>query len=628
MTKRICIVINSLVQGGAQKSAILLASELKLSGNEVQILTFYPQDTDFFKVPEGIQIQRFIYPFQDRGRIKGNRATIRAQRIINRLRDFKDLRESFSRFDPDLVISFEAATSVLAYFANKKSCPIIVSERIHPSYHQIPRWAEKLRPFVYKAKNVTLHCQGKQIAAWMEREYKKKIFVIPNFLGSTVSNIWSRDSTKIKIFSRYCDQKGIDLAIHAWSKLPSELKDVFSLEVFGDGDKSRFQKIVDDLDLGSSIKLLGPTKNVEMELSDCLIFLLPSRFEGFPNSLTEAMNFGIPSLVSDCPSAIRDITLNGKLAKLVEPNSEHIFRGLVEMIGNKKLLEELNQNGRNLSRVFNDENTVLEWQELINWVLGRCQLSEITCKSCQKVLCSREVIGMRTKHGLIRELLADWDVEVSEIEMNCEAVLAAYQCESCGTVSFSGEQGNGSFYDACYRSPRYSRMETWDYSVVIDELNDQPKVKILDFGGGISPLIKLIGSQDRLVVIDLSESVRADLQSRNIECYSSLSNLSSEKIFDFIMFSHTIEHVDEPRNLLKSLIDLLKIGGKIAITTPDSENIGLLDSPLAWPPHHTVAFKATALHDLMSELGLKDIQISRNSEIQNSKFDFMIVGVK
>jgi 2-polyprenyl-3-methyl-5-hydroxy-6-metoxy-1,4-benzoquinol methylase len=171
-------------------------------------------------------------------------------------------------------------------------------------------------------------------------------------------------------------------------------------------------------------------------------------------------------------------------------------------------------------------------------------------------------------------------------------------------------------------------METWDYSVVIDELNDQPNVKILDFGGGISPLIKLIGSQDRLVVIDLSESVRADLQSRNIECYSSLSNLSSKKIFDFIMFSHTIEHVDEPRNLLKSLIDLLKIGGKIAITTPDSENIGLLDSPLAWPPHHTVAFKATALHDLMSELGLKDIQISRNSEIQNSKFDFMIVGVK
>jgi len=628
MRNRICIVINSLVQGGAQKSAILLASELKLSGNEVQILTFYPQDTDFFEVPADIEIQRFIYPFQDRERVKGNLGTIRIQRILNRLRDLRDLRKCFSSFEPDLVISFEAATSVLAYVVNKKSCPMIISERIHPAYHQIPRWAEILRPYVYKAKNVTLHCQGKQIAAWMEHEYKKKIFVIPNFLGSRGSNIWSRDSRKIKVFSRYSDQKGIDLAIHAWSKLPSDLKDVLSLEIFGDGDISKFQKIVDDLELQSSIKLFGPTQNVEMELSDCLIYLLPSRFEGFPNSLTEAMSFGIPSLVSDCPSAIRDITLNGKLAKIVEPNSEHIFRSLVEMIGNKELLEELNQNGRYISRVFNDENTILEWQDLINWVLGPSQLSEITCKSCQKVLCSREVIGMRTKHGLIRELLADWDIKVSEIEMNCEAVLAAFECESCGTVTFSGEQGNGSFYDACYRSPRYSRVETWDYSVVIDELNDQSNLKILDFGGGVSPLTKLNGSQDRVVVVDLSESVRADLQNKNIECYLSLSSLSSEKMFDFIMVSHTIEHVDEPRNLLKSLIDLLKTGGKIAITTPDSEGIGLLDSPLAWPPHHTVAFKTTALHDLMSELGLKDMQISRNSEIQNSNFDFMIVGVK
>ena len=121
MKSKICIVINSLVQGGAQKSAILLARELKHSGSEVQILTFYPEESDFFEVPEGIKIQRFIHPFQDRGMLKGNRITRRLRRIISRLRDFKDLRNCFSRFDPDLVISFEAATSVLAYFGNKKS---------------------------------------------------------------------------------------------------------------------------------------------------------------------------------------------------------------------------------------------------------------------------------------------------------------------------------------------------------------------------------------------------------------------------------------------------------------------------------------------------------------------------
>jgi SAM-dependent methyltransferase len=235
---------------------------------------------------------------------------------------------------------------------------------------------------------------------------------------------------------------------------------------------------------------------------------------------------------------------------------------------------------------------------------------------------------MRTKHGLIRDLLADWDIKVSEAEMNGESILTAFKCESCGTVTFSGEQGNEGFYDACYVSSKYSRKETWDYSAVIDELMAKTNMRIMDFGGGISPLTKLTNSHDRLVVVDLSESVRTDLQSKNIECYENLSNLAPGKKFDFIMFSHTIEHLDEPGKLLKSLYSLLEEGGKIAVTTPDSENADLLNSPLAWPPHHTVAFKSSALHDLMSQLGLKDIQISRNPEIQNSNFDFMIVGVK
>jgi hypothetical protein len=63
VTKRICIVVNSLVQGGAQKSALLLSKELLQAGHRVRILTFYPEETDFFQVPLGVEIERFIYPF-------------------------------------------------------------------------------------------------------------------------------------------------------------------------------------------------------------------------------------------------------------------------------------------------------------------------------------------------------------------------------------------------------------------------------------------------------------------------------------------------------------------------------------------------------------------------------------
>jgi GalNAc-alpha-(1->4)-GalNAc-alpha-(1->3)-diNAcBac-PP-undecaprenol alpha-1,4-N-acetyl-D-galactosaminyltransferase len=628
MTQRICIVINSLVQGGAQKSAILLAKELYSAGNDLQILTFYPEETDFFEVPKGIEIRRFIYPFQDKGRSGRNIFNRRIKRIKNRIKDFRELQECFSEFNPDLVISFEAATSVLAYFANKNSCPIIISERIHPAYHRIPYWARILRPYVYKSKNSILHCQGKQIAAWMDKEYKKMTFVIPNFLGGEVQDIWSNKSKKIKVFSRYSPQKGIDLAIESWAKLPIEIREDFTLEIYGDGDASPYQKIVEKHSLNSSVKLLGPTKNVKEELSDCLIFLMPSRFEGFPNSLTEAMSFGIPSLVTDCPSAIREITLNGKLARLTLPTTEALSENLYIMLADKDLQFELNQLGPQVSNYFSDTNTLLEWLDLIDWVIGGRKFKVINCKSCRKELSENEIIGLRTKHGLTRELKVDWDIKANETEMGRSRIIAAYECTRCGTVSFSGEQGSEHFYDACYKSTLYSRKAAWDYEWIIDELKSYGPVKVLDFGGGISPLSNLNEEKLQLTVVDLSPSVREELERVDVECHPNLDCIPAGKKFDFIVFSHTIEHLDKPVELLHSLVDLLAQGGKIAITTPDAINPYLLDSPLAWPPHHTVAFKPSALKDLMLQIGLEHIEIIRNKDELNSKFDFMIIGVK
>ncbi len=628
MTKRICIVINSLVQGGAQKSAILLAKELRSAGNILQILTFYPEETDFFEAPEGVEIRRFIYPFQDRERSGRNIFDRRIKRIKNRIKDFKELQKCFAEFNPDLVISFEAATSVLAYFANKNSCPIIISERIHPAYHPIPIWARVLRPHVYRSNKTILHCQGRQIASWMEKEFRKVTFVIPNFLDGKEQNIWSDKSKKIKVFSRYNPQKGIDLAIESWASLPIEIREGFTLEIYGDGDLNPYQEIVEKLNLNSSIKLLGPTKSVKEELSDCLIFLMPSRFEGFPNSLTEAMSFGIPSLVTDCPSAIREITLNGKLARLALPTAKDISRNLYEMLCDKKMQTELNRLGPQVLGYFNDRNTLLEWLDLIDWVIGGRRFKLIKCKSCRRELLESEIIGIRTKHGLIRELITDWNISINEAEMGNSGIIAAYKCPNCGTVSFSGEQGNEQFYDACYKSSLYSRKAAWDYEWIIDELKNHELVRILDFGGGVSPLSKLQKEKFQLTVVDLSPSVREELEKVKVECHSNLTSIPADKKFDFIVFSHTIEHLDEPLELLDSLVDLLAEGGRIAITTPDSSNQYLLDSPLAWPPHHTVAFKPSALEEYMLQIGLQNIEIITNSSELNSKFDFMIIGVK
>jgi GalNAc-alpha-(1->4)-GalNAc-alpha-(1->3)-diNAcBac-PP-undecaprenol alpha-1,4-N-acetyl-D-galactosaminyltransferase len=372
MPKRVTIVINSLVQGGAQKSAVLLAKELSQCGNMVQFLTFYPEHTDFFEVSKGVEVKRLIYPFQENSRIN---APFRVLRVLlrwhYRIKDLYDLRKILKEFDPDLVITFEAPTSVITFMALQRNCPMIASERVHPGFHRIPRWAELLRPFVYRSKNVTLHCQGEMIADWISEEYGKTPTVIPNFLGPKLDVDWKSDSKKIKIFSRYSDQKGIDLAITAWGLLPSDLSTNYTLEIFGDGDRSKYQEIVDQLNLADRVKLNGATKNIVGELSDCLIFLLPSRFEGFPNALSEAISAGVPSIATDCPSAIRELTSQGRYANLIAPKADQIAIAITQLISDKERLSQLNSTGHEIQELFNEQKVLDAWMKLVQKVIAR-----------------------------------------------------------------------------------------------------------------------------------------------------------------------------------------------------------------------------------------------------------------
>ena len=626
VAKRICIVVNSLVQGGAQKSALLLSGELNQAGHHVRILTFYPEETDFFQVPVGVEIERFVYPFQDNGRVKGsNRITIRLLRILHRVRDFLDLRKSFVRFRPDLVISFEAATSVLTFFANYGLSPQIISERVHPEYHSIPNWARALRPYAYRSKMTVLHCQGNSIAKWMQEKYKKSVFVIPNFLGQQDSAMWNPKSKKVKMFSRYSYQKGIDLAITAWSLVDLKIRRDFSLEVFGDGDRTQYLEMVAELNLDSSIKLNGPTKDVQHELSDCLIYFLPSRFEGFPNSLAEAMGRGIPSLVTDSPSAIRDLTLDGKLAKLSEATPEALAKSLEYLLTEKVELEKFSENGKLVREYFKDQNTLIEWIDLISWVLDGKDSKIFKCRACGGAL--GQVLAHRTRAGLKRELYSSWGINPDLQNMGGNSVLTAKKCSKCESINFNGEEGDSDFYESCYESMSYSREIPWDYELQIQDLStSEGKLKVLDFGGGVSPFSKIQLNNIELSVVDLSKHVHKELKLLNVNTYFDLSEISINLKFDHINLSHTIEHVNFPVQLVHSLLSHLNKGGRIFISTPDAKNPYLLSSPLAWPPHHTIGLSTNALVKILSDCGLRNITIFRNKNDNDASFDFMVSG--
>lgn len=106
-------------------------------------------------------------------------------------------------------------------------------------------------------------------------------------------------------------QKGYDIFVDSVSKIPSKKRLNLQFDVLGDGpDFEDIASSINEKGLSDCINLHGNTNPYNYYLNTDL-YILPSRWEGFSNSLIEALSFGIPALVSDCPSGNREVIIEG-----------------------------------------------------------------------------------------------------------------------------------------------------------------------------------------------------------------------------------------------------------------------------------------------------------------------------
>lgn len=98
--------------------------------------------------------------------------------------------------------------------------------------------------------------------------------------------------------------KGFDLLIKAFDIFSREDKE-WDLLIAGDGKLQRkLKKMVNELGLSERIIFLGRVENVGKLLSKSSVYLLPSRYEGFPMSVTEAFETGLPVISFDIPAML------------------------------------------------------------------------------------------------------------------------------------------------------------------------------------------------------------------------------------------------------------------------------------------------------------------------------------
>jgi glycosyltransferase involved in cell wall biosynthesis len=122
------------------------------------------------------------------------------------------------------------------------------------------------------------------------------------------------DALDVVFVGRINHRKGPDVFLRALHQAKDAVPHVKGW-IVGTGDVATYRQLADDLSVRGRVVFLGEKENPFPEMKQADLFVLPSRSEGFPNVLLEAMALGRPVLAADCETGPREILdgTNGRL---------------------------------------------------------------------------------------------------------------------------------------------------------------------------------------------------------------------------------------------------------------------------------------------------------------------------
>jgi glycosyltransferase involved in cell wall biosynthesis len=97
------------------------------------------------------------------------------------------------------------------------------------------------------------------------------------------------------------------------------------------------------------------------------VFVLSSRFEGFPNALVEAMAHGVPAISFDCDTGPRDIIRGGRGGVLVPPEDSDALAGALRMLfSDIGMRQRLSAEALEVRKRFSIDYVCGQWERLFS----------------------------------------------------------------------------------------------------------------------------------------------------------------------------------------------------------------------------------------------------------------------
>ncbi|WP_283432295.1 glycosyltransferase [Neorhodopirellula lusitana] len=344
---RMACVIHSLDGGGAERVMAGLASRLADRGHEVTLMTLDDGRADRHKVS---------------GRVQRTPLSVlsTAQRPVSLWKRLVAIRRAIRGGEYQVVLSFCDWTNVLTLLATigLRGCPpIVVSERSDPARQSLGPVREWLRRRVYR-RAAAVVCLSSDVAATLTR----MTGVTPIVIGSAVEEVAPAEPVaptdgeplRLIAMGRLEHEKGFDRLLRAVVELQmvQGVPD-WRLAILGDGSEAEpLRLLAQELGVADRVEFMGWVSPVSSCLQASDVFVLPSRYEGFPSAMLEAMAAGVAVVAVDAGGSVRDTIRHGENGWLVKNQVESLTEGLSHVLIDTKLRQQMASNGPDTARQF------------------------------------------------------------------------------------------------------------------------------------------------------------------------------------------------------------------------------------------------------------------------------------
>lgn len=275
--------------GGAERMVCLLANELSRRGFLVYLVTLdKDSSTSFYLLDSSVNWLKI-------GLYDG---------FLDKFRRVIALYGIIKKYKVSVFIGFVISGDKTCFIASKlANAKLLVAERNAPDmywirYSSIQRWLCFLT--LRFADRITIQFPG--FVNKYPARLRSKIITIPNPVPR--ANYFAQPGIELPsgrfillTVSRLDEkQKRVSCLIHAFALIANEFEK-WDLVIVGDGpDINTIISLIKSLDLQNRVFLKSSKIDVFSEYINANLFVIPSLWEGFPNSLAEAMSHGLPAV--------------------------------------------------------------------------------------------------------------------------------------------------------------------------------------------------------------------------------------------------------------------------------------------------------------------------------------------